>query len=250
MAVKTWYVQQDLATGSNHQELSETDPGTEAFASPVTGWVVSTTAGGTAPYDAQTEQAAATFTGTHPDGSINTAGDCWRTESTYNGNFASGNWEIHFTCRQNTNPPGQGRILFRMFRSANADGSSATEITGATQTGSTVTPTTSTVDSNLTTFNPGAFSVSNEYIFFQLAWERITGGGMTSADVNMRVGNSAGAGSRVISADFTALPTSTTGAAAGTGSATATGLEIRLGPSGYDSIARLSVSRWRQPTAA
>jgi hypothetical protein len=203
MAVKTWFATNNLA--SVHQEISETDPGTENFASPVTGWIVSTTNGGTAPFDAQVEQAATTFTGgPHPDGTIDTTlGDCFRTTNTYKGNFASANWTCNFCCRANTSATGQaGRARFRLFRSANANGSGAVEITSAAQIGSTVTVASTTVNSTIA-FNPGAFSVNNEYIFIQVGWERTTVASMTTADVNMRIGNSASLGTRVVSADFT-----------------------------------------------
>lgn len=205
MAAKTWFATSSLA--SVHQEMSETDPGTEVTASPTTGWVVSTGASGTAPFNSQVEQAATTFTGTHPDGSIDTtAGDCLRSTNAYTGSFASANWTVYFAARATTVGGAQdGRMLCRLFRSANADGSGATEITGAAQTGSTVTNlATSATQVSSVAFNPGAFSVSGEYIFVQLAWERTGAGGMTTSDVNMRVGNTSGSGTRVVSSNFTA----------------------------------------------
>src|SRR5262245_23570273 len=121
MATKTWFATNNLV--SVHQEMSETDPGTEAFASPVTGWIVSTVGSGTAPFNSQVEQAASTFTGgPHPDGSIDTTtGDCLRSTDPYNGTFASANWTVNFCVRSNTAVAGQGRMLCRLFRSANAD---------------------------------------------------------------------------------------------------------------------------------
>ena len=92
----------------------------------------------------------------------------------------------------------------RLFRGSNADGSGATEITGAQQQGGLVSNlATSATQVSTATFNPGASSVSNEYIFVQLAWERTGAGGMTNSDVNMRIGNGSGSGTRVISSDFT-----------------------------------------------
>ena len=89
-----------------YSEVSETSPGAEAYASPVTGWIVSTGAGphwsGLGP---QLERAATSFTGTQqPDGSIDTTnGDAWRTLNSYSGTFAAANWEFHGAVRANTN---------------------------------------------------------------------------------------------------------------------------------------------------
>src|SRR5262245_60718281 len=153
MPTKTWYATSSLV--SVHQEMSETDPGTEAFASPVTGWVVGTTGSGSGAFNSQTE--SSTFSGTNPDGSIDTAtGDCLRTTNPYTGDFASGNWTVNFCVRSNTAVAGQGRADVRLFRSANADGSGATQITSAAQTGSTITSSTSTTTNSSVTFNPGA----------------------------------------------------------------------------------------------
>lgn len=205
MAAITWYATNNLA--NVHVEMSTTDPGAEATTSPVTGWVVSTGATNRSAMFAQVERAATTFVDTTPpSGTIDTAnGDCFRSTSTYNGSFASGNWNVHTAWRATTNGGAQDGLMYcRLFRSANADGSSATEITAAAQAGSAVTNlATSATQVSTATFDPGAFSVTNEYIFVQIAWERTGAGGMTSADVNMRIGNGSGTGTRVISADFT-----------------------------------------------
>ena len=210
MAAKTWYATNNLA-GTAHQEMSETDPGTEATSSPQTGWVVGTGATNHASFDAQSNVAAASFTATtQPDGTPVTtagAGDCLRSTTTYSGSFAAASWQVHFCVRGVTQAGTQdGRIRFRLLRGANADGSGATEITAAQQQGSLVSNllTSATQDSNLT-FSPGAFSVTNEYIFVQLAWERTGAGGHSTTDVAMRIGNASSAGTRVISADFTAV---------------------------------------------
>lgn len=202
MAAKTWYATNSLV--SVHQEMSETSPGADATASPVTGWIVSTGSTNHSEFNSQVEQAASTFTSTTPpDGSINTStGDCLRTSLPYTGDFASANWNVHFTCIAVTSGGSQGgRMRCRLFRGANADGSGATEITAAQQQGGLVLLLTTLAQQTSTaTFNPGAFSVSNEYIFVQLAWERTVAGAMTNADVDMRIGTTA---TRVISSDFT-----------------------------------------------
>jgi hypothetical protein len=206
MAALTWFATSSLV--SVHQEMSETDPGTEGYASPVTGWIVGTGSTNHSALNSQAERAASTFAdAAPPDGSIDsTDGDCLRSTDQYTGDFASANWVVNFCVRANSSATGQGgRMRCRLFTSVNADGSGATEITAAQQVGSAVTTLLTSVTQNSSvTFNPGAFSVAGEYVFVQLAWERQVAASMTTADVNMRVGNASGLGTRVVSADFTA----------------------------------------------
>ena len=211
MAALTWYATSNLA--SVHQEMSETDPGTEVYASPTTGWIVSTGSTNHSELDSQVERAATTFVNTQPpDGTPNTvSGDCLRSTNTYNGSFAAGNWNVYFAVRAQTSETGQdGRMRCRLLRGANADGSGATEITAAQQQGGLVTDLLiGTTQVSTATFDPGSFSVTNEYIFVQIGWERTGAATMTGADVNLRVGNASGTGTRVVSSDFT--PAAVTG---------------------------------------
>jgi hypothetical protein len=205
MATLTWFVTSNLA-GTAQQEMSVTDPGTEVSASPTYGWTVGTTASGNfSSADAQTQQAAGTFSSTaQPDGTIVTtanAGDCWRTTTTYAGIFASGNWVFH-ACIRATVAGGTSRARFRLFRGATGDGSSATEITSSAQVGSTVTPATGSTTDSTVTVNLGNVVVSNEYLFVQWAWETVTAGSMSTNDIVVRVGNASSNGSRVTTPDF------------------------------------------------
>lgn len=197
-AAITWYATNSKV--SVHTGMSETSPGADATASPVAGWIVSTGATNHSAFFAQVERADTTFANTTPpSGTIDTTnGDCLRSVNPYTTTFTAGNWNVHFTAIAVTNGGAQdGRMRCRLFKSANANGSGATEITAAHQQGGLVTNlATSAQQTSTATFNPGAFSVNNEYIFVQLAWERTGAGGMTSADVNMRIGTTA---TRVIS---------------------------------------------------
>lgn len=212
MAALTWYVTNNLA-GASHQEMSTTDPGAEAFCGTGPyGWIVGTTAAGNyASADAQTEVAAASFGATiQPDGSIVTtagAGDCWRTTNTYTGTFDTGNWEFHLCVRANSGATGQdGNAGFRLFRSQFPDGAQATEITAARLEGATVTDlaTSATQDSSHTGTSISTFHVDGEYIFVQVGWEITGAATMSSADVDVRIGNGSGNGSRVVTPNFTA----------------------------------------------
>lgn len=203
-ALTLWLTDNDASVFS---EISETAPGAEAYRTAITGWIVGTGATLRAHYDNDVEVAAASFVDSlPPDGTLDsTNGDGWRSQNAYTGSFASANWNVDVVVRANTNGGAQdGLAHARLFRSANADGSGATEITGAAQAGTTVTNlATSASQTSRATFNPGAFSLTNEYLFVQLAWERTGAGGMTTADVNMRIGPTVDVGSRVVTANFT-----------------------------------------------
>lgn len=190
---------------SVHQEASETSPGADATASPITGWIVSTGNINYSPLNSQVEQAASSFVATpvHPDGTIDiTNGDCIRTLNTYNGDFVAGTWTASITAIAVTNGGAQdGLMAVRLHRSANADGSGATQLTAARVAGSAITDLTTTIAQTSTaTFNPGAFTVTNEYLFLELGCERTGAGGMTSADMDLRIGNNS---TRLVSTDFT-----------------------------------------------
>lgn len=178
-----------------------TAPGT---ATTGTGWTVAKIAADRyARMDSQTERASGSFgTVAQPDGAPdNTLGDSFRSPVTLNGDFAAANWDFQFPVIAVSSGGDQdGAMRFRLWRSANADGSGATEITSATQQGATVTNlTTAAQQISSLLFNPGAFTLTNEYLFVQLAW-RITGaGGANTRDVLLRIGTDA----RVITSDFT-----------------------------------------------
>jgi hypothetical protein len=91
----------------------------------------------------------------------------------------------------------------RVYRSVNADGSGATELTSATQVGTTsATLSTSADVTSVVTWSPGVtITLNNEYLFFVVAWEITTQGGSNTADVQIRTGQSA-AGSRLVTPDF------------------------------------------------
>jgi hypothetical protein len=201
MAALSWYL-----TATTVDGWRTIDEATQGAAKSTDGWVVSTGSTSHSEYEVGVERAATTFTGTTvPDGTLDTTlKDAFRTTSAYSGSFASANWTFVFSVQATTNGGAQdGRIRFRLIK-ANADGSSATEITAAQQQASLVTnvATTGTFESSLT-FNPGAISLANQYLFIQIAWERTGAGGMTTSDINWITGSSASVGTRITSADFT-----------------------------------------------
>jgi hypothetical protein len=189
---KTFYLLNSLAGTSNH--MSSQDGGTApATATTGTGWTVAKTAASNyARMDSQTKRVATTFAATaQPSGAPdNTLGDSIRTPNTLTGVLHSANWDIQLgVIAVSAGGSQDGRLRYRVWRSVNQDGSSATEITAATQLSATVTNLTTTqVNLALSaTWNPGAVTLSGEYLFFQVAWEITGAASSTSADVVLRV---------------------------------------------------------------
>lgn len=133
------------------------------------------TSGTTSIIDARTGPLAGTGS---PASSL---GDCWRTSATLTGVFASGNWTIAVGFRMTTGVA-QGRARVRIWRSANVDGSSPTDVAGATQVGTTtaaMSSTTTTFTSTITWAAP-SFTVTSEYLFFQVEFQEQTSAGTSS----------------------------------------------------------------------
>lgn len=201
MAAKTFYLLDALA--GNYMALQDggSAPGT---ATTGTGWTVAKTAATVySRMDAQTERAASTFGATaQPDGAPdNTLGDCFRTSTTLNGSFASANWSLAFPVIAVSSGGDQdGAIRVRLWRSANADGSGAVEMTaGASQGTGVLNLATSAEQVSTVTVNPGAETLTNEYLFVQVAWVITGAGGATTRDVLLRVGSTA----VITTSDFT-----------------------------------------------
>jgi len=204
MATITYYLTDTLASGSAHMALQEggSAPTTARIS---TGWIVGTTAATVySRMDAQTERANATLTSTvQPNGGPdNTLGDCFRTATTLNGSFAAGNWAFDWKVQGETRVTSTtgGRLRFRMWRSVNADGSSATEITAATQTSTLFAALANSASQAIAkTYDPGAFTLANEYLFIQHALSITTAGDNSTADVHLCVGT----GNSIVTTDFT-----------------------------------------------
>src|SRR5574341_775350 len=200
MAALNWYL-----TATTANSWRTIDEATQAAATNADGWVVSTGSTNSSAYFVGVERAATTFADdTPPTGTIDTTNhDCFRTTNAYTGNFASGNWVATFNVTAVTSATGQDvRIRCRLFK-ANADGTNATEINPGIKTGADITNlVTSPGAESAVTFNPGAFNITNQYIFFQVGCQRFGAATMTSADVNWRTGQSTTVGTRFVSADF------------------------------------------------
>jgi hypothetical protein len=202
VASRTFYLRSDLT--NFWSRLSESG---ETAANTGFGWTVDTGATNHSEYASGVERAAATFVDTAPpDGSLDLSlRDAFRTELPLNGSFSSGNWEFHFVVRAgNTGGAQDGRVRFRLLKGSNSDGSGATEITAEQKQASIVSDVSTSADFDSTlTVNPGAITLTFEYLFIQVAWERTGAGAAGNSDINFRTGTDASTGTRIITSDFT-----------------------------------------------
>lgn len=204
MAALTWYLLDALAGTSDHLSLQDDGGSAPSDATTGTGWTYGTTAADNySRMNSQTERTALTFSTTaQPSGGPdNSLGDCFRTQSTLDGTFASGNFDIAIpVIAVSASGTHDGLLRIRVWRDTNEDGSTATEITSSTQETTAFTNLSSAGAQTLTlAWDPGGVTLTNEYLFLQVA-TRVTGaGGMSTNDVLVRVGSA----SRVITPDFT-----------------------------------------------
>ena len=206
MATKTFRVA--TTTTNNSGDLLEAD---QTAANRTDGWTSGKVgAASMSEFDAATKQGTGSFTAAVKPASFITGTACnaFSPVNSIRGTFANTAWTFTFNLRCTTASAQRGRMRMRVFKSANAAGTGATELTGATQIGTTVAAALSTtVDQTSTvTWSPGTTIVLNdEYLFFVLAWEITTAGGANGADVVIRTGQAA-AGSRLVTPDFTFGP--------------------------------------------
>ena len=204
MAQVRWYLNNSLLDGWALVDQTAATAATTAY-----GWNVGT--GATFSSELQSaggDRASTTFTAnTVPDGTLDTTlKDAFRSQFAQNGSFAAGDWTFQFAVVSPTQGgAADGQIVFRILK-ANADGSSATEITSGQQAASVVTNVASSPDSNSSaTISLGAFTITNQYLFIQVAWKRTGAGGMTSTNIRLRTGSSSTVGTTGLTADYTPL---------------------------------------------
>ena len=197
MAAKTFYLKDALASGSNHLSLQDggSPPGQVRIS---TGWVVSTLAATRyARMDSQTERASSAHltTPVQPDGAPdNTLGDCFRSENMINGTFANANWSLSFQVEGETRSTSthDGILRIRIWKSANQNGSSPTELTGATITTTQYVNLANSAFQIITlTWSPGvAITLTDEYLFIQIAHQLDGAGSNANSDTHLAVGSS------------------------------------------------------------
>lgn len=145
-----------------------------------TGTVASSQAQATSTIDSDTSPTKGT------SNTNSTAGDSW-VAGPYTGTFANTAWTFDWNMRAGT-AGAVGRVRMRVWKSANADGSSATALTTSTLVGSTVTLSTTADTNSSMSWSPGSITLSNEYLFFQVEWEETVAGTSASDNVLWRIG--------------------------------------------------------------
>jgi hypothetical protein len=112
-----------------------------------------------------------------------TSGDSFCTPTALSGTFANTAWTFALNMRAGVAGL-NGIMRCRVWKSANADGSSATALTGSTLVTSAAAALSTSADTNLGfTWSPGAITLTNQYLFFQLEWkESATTAGSSNTD--------------------------------------------------------------------
>ena len=118
---------------------------------------------------------------------ITTAGDSF-VSGPWNGTFAATAWTFNWNMRAGTTG-GSGRINMRVWKSSSANGSSPTQLLANTN-GATITPAATDTNSSIS-WSPGALTLNNEYLFFQVEWQQTTVSATNNSNVFFRAGTAA-----------------------------------------------------------
>lgn len=169
-----WYMTGDTTDGWGRLQVGGSAPATTTL---TTGWdVAGVSAGNYSRMATGVKRLPSTFSGTAQpaSGPDNTLKDAWRTANTLTVDIPAGVWrfQLPLIATSTLREGATVRPRLRIWRSVNADGSSATEITAGAVTGSTVTALQSEAASISTaTFEHAAQSWSGQYLFVQVALE-------------------------------------------------------------------------------
>jgi hypothetical protein len=215
MAVQTIYLLATTAVTPNWWGNTQLNGSAPTAANTAYGWVPGTTALTTA---FRRGRLGATTTGT--DAAIaasynaatsgptpgtgsgaTTAGDSFRA-GPFVGTFAATAWTFNFNVRASV-AGAQGHINMRVWKSANANGSSPTQLLANTAGATIILSTTADVNSSIS-WSPGALTLYTEYLFFQVEWQETTLGTSSTNNVFFRAGTSS-----ITTPDFQPLPTIT-----------------------------------------
>lgn len=180
----TFYLQSVLSEQDNQYLLLPDGP------APTTNFLIKWTVGTTAPTQYARMGASPTFGATaEPNGEPNGARDSFRT-GRLRGTVPAGTWTLSVPVQAFAAGGAQdGRIRCRVWQSAYPQGQNATELTSGVQLGTTVTNlSTSVAQTSTVTMTMPAITLSDEFIFVQLAWEITGAGASVVADVWIKRG--------------------------------------------------------------
>lgn len=215
MAVKTWNLREINVGGTNPNRLWWDEAAAATAATSSTGWTVGKIAASNYAILSQgLEQGTGTFsttivpnttapavdtsyaaTATYTPPTLLSDVESISTLYEYNGYFPAGTWTFNFPVIAVTSGGDQdGAITMRVFKGARSGTAwtGVTELTGALQTGTTVTNlTTTTALTSTVTWSAGAFFLNKEFLICKIAWRIIGAGGATNRDVLLRWGSGA-----------------------------------------------------------
>ena len=200
MPTDVFYLKNSVASGSSYGSLTLAAP--SSLATTGTGWIVGTTTG--------TSYSLMVFGSKLAEASFDTAiqpsvdpnnNDSWRSEAPINGTYAAGTWIIALSVISASNAAsGSGRLRVRVWKSANADGSSPTELTTSTITTSQYNNLSTGTPQNLSGSQSfSATTFNNEYLFIQVACQIDAASADPNADIVFRVDS---ANSKITTPDF------------------------------------------------
>ena len=156
------------------------------------GWTVATKA---APnfsiHYPDTTRAASTFVTTEP--SVFSAYG-YRTTNAMTGRFDTGTWALAYKVKSGaTYYAMTGTLRFRLWRSVNANGSGATQITAGWTASATISWTAQNQykTGTITSASITGFALAGEYLFLELEWSATVSGGNSAAKVYVCVGEGA-----------------------------------------------------------
>jgi hypothetical protein len=185
MAIKSLYFKNAAPAGAT-TSLSLQDGGTAPTgALTATGWTVAKLAANNMSAMLAGTKRASTAFATSDAIPTFAASASWRSEVTFNGTFANTNWTLAFRVRAQGAASAQtGSVKIRIWRSANADGSGATQLTAAVLTGTTTAALSTTVSgtSTVTWSAPGTQRLTSEYLWVQCEWNTVVASGSNSGD--------------------------------------------------------------------
>lgn len=109
----------------------------------------------------------------------------YRSLGILNGWFQTGNWVLSIKVKCNAYFAQTGQVKFRLWKSTNADGSGATQITPGWQASTTISfSAANEYQTRNITWNASATTeLTNQYLFLEIEWSAIVSGGNNTARV-------------------------------------------------------------------
>ena len=174
----TYYLRNTVITTAKYDEL---DPSAYYYDASYASWVCAKKVSLASPFKPDTAQPATTFVA-EPT-AFSTLG--YRTSATLNQIFNAGNWVLSFAVHANTYFAQKGYVKFRLWRSTNADGSGATQITDGWKASSLIGFTAGGVNvtGSATWDAIGIVTLTDEYLFVEVEWYATVSGGNNGAVV-------------------------------------------------------------------